>query len=480
MWPEDLQLHMASTDDPGDDMAAACDRGGRGWLLIGAPEDQTDQPGVVRGGAVYRASTTPRRTILERIPFDQTGNNNDTNGFQLDEKSGQWLGATVRSAGVNGSVLACAPRYVWYTATRNKREPVGTCFLSTAGFDDFMEVCPCRNNYETGHNKHGFCQFGFGADVSDDNTWLFIGAVGSWYWQGRMFAYGQDAATVATREGDLSDDDSYLGYSVITGEFTGDDKPDIAVGMPRGSNLTGRVVLYTAALVNLHNITGTQLGAYFGYSLAVADVDGDKLDDIIIGAPMFSDEENSANWEIGRVYIAYQNKKVSRNLLISRPVHRLLTTRRCVTPPLRIVVDTLGPQCSSFEADPPTALAQREAQEGRRPRPDKRWMRNTLRFSLPPAGSSLESNWLVLTVVVILPRLIQSVFEKLQSGERFWFSVGWHPEATTLGTLDGFFVDVFEGRRLWSWMSSKDGDCVRGCLRRTATVFVDVFEGRRL
>ena len=38
------------------------------------------------------------------------------------------------------------------------------------------------------------------------------------------------------------DDDSYLGYSVTTGEFNGDgDKLDVAVGMPRGANLTGKV-----------------------------------------------------------------------------------------------------------------------------------------------------------------------------------------------------------------------------------------------
>ena len=45
-----------------------------------------------------------------------------------------------------------------------------------------------------------------------------------------------------TEEGDPQDDDTYLGYSVTTGEFNGDgDRMDIAVGMPRGANLTGKV-----------------------------------------------------------------------------------------------------------------------------------------------------------------------------------------------------------------------------------------------
>lgn len=45
-----------------------------------------------------------------------------------------------------------------------------------------------------------------------------------------------------TAEGNPSDDDSYLGYSVATGDFNGDgDATDVAVGMPRGANLTGKV-----------------------------------------------------------------------------------------------------------------------------------------------------------------------------------------------------------------------------------------------
>ena len=38
------------------------------------------------------------------IPFDMTGNNNDT-GAPIDEKSNQWFGATVSSSGENGVVV---------------------------------------------------------------------------------------------------------------------------------------------------------------------------------------------------------------------------------------------------------------------------------------------------------------------------------------------------------------------------------------
>ena len=116
---------------------------------------------------------------------------------------------------------------------------------------------------------------------------------------------------ISTDEGSPNDDDSYLGYSVATGEFTGDETMDVAVGMPRGANLTGKVVLYNNNLTNLHNLTGDQIGAYFGYSIATCDINGDTLDDIIIGAPMWTDFTAMGKFETGRVFVVYQDKGVS-------------------------------------------------------------------------------------------------------------------------------------------------------------------------
>lgn len=74
-----------------------------------------------------------------------------------------------------------------------------------------------------------------------------------------------------------------------------------------------QVVVYSSELRNLHNITGEQIGAYFGYSLCVLDVDGDGLDDIVVGTPMYTDYQDTAmKIETGRVYVVYQNKKVRK------------------------------------------------------------------------------------------------------------------------------------------------------------------------
>ena len=72
-----------------------------------------------------------------------------------------------------------------------------------------------------------------------------------------------------------------------------------------------QVVLYNSNLTNLHNLTGDQIGAYFGYTIATCDINGDGLDDILIGAPMWTDFTLMGKFETGRVYVVYQDKNVS-------------------------------------------------------------------------------------------------------------------------------------------------------------------------
>ncbi|GFQ79834.1 integrin alpha-PS2, partial [Trichonephila clavata] len=69
-------------------------------------------------------------------------------------------------------------------------------------------------------------------------------------------------------------------------------------------------VLYSSLLRNLQNISGEQMGSYFGYSVCVSDVNGDGLDDIVVGAPFFTNlNSKESKYEEGRVYVHYQDKK---------------------------------------------------------------------------------------------------------------------------------------------------------------------------
>lgn len=74
-------------------------------------------------------------------------------------------------------------------------------------------------------------------------------------------------------------------------------------------------MLYTWELQNIKNISGSQIGAYFGYSIASGDIDGDGFDDVIVGAPMFT-RAKTDGFEHGRIYVIYQDKdRVSTRLI---------------------------------------------------------------------------------------------------------------------------------------------------------------------
>lgn len=69
-----------------------------------------------------------------------------------------------------------------------------------------------------------------------------------------------------------------------------------------------QVLLFSWDLTNYKNITASeQIGSYFGYSVTAADVNGDGRLDIVVGAPMHTVTNNEGKYDVGRVYVFYQN-----------------------------------------------------------------------------------------------------------------------------------------------------------------------------
>lgn len=60
-------------------------------------------------------------------------------------------------------------------------------------------------------------------------------------------------------------------------------------------------------------IFGTQFGSYFGSVLASADVNGDGLQELIIGAPFYNTRYSSDSFDEGCVFI-YTNKGTTRRV----------------------------------------------------------------------------------------------------------------------------------------------------------------------
>ncbi|KPP56743.1 hypothetical protein Z043_125607 [Scleropages formosus] len=109
-------------------------------VLIGAPKANTSASAVVERGAVY-SCPWQSSAACRQIPFDTTDDRTNPEGLQMEFKSNQWFGATVRSDGEH--ILACAPLYQWSTFGYVEREPVGTCFIKKGG--TIVEYSPCRS-----------------------------------------------------------------------------------------------------------------------------------------------------------------------------------------------------------------------------------------------------------------------------------------------------------------------------------------------
>ncbi|XP_029007315.1 integrin alpha-5-like isoform X2 [Betta splendens] len=302
--------------------------------LIGAPKANTSQPSITEGGGVYLCSWS--QTNCSIINFDQQGDRffsiNDVD-TQVEFKSNQWFGATVRSHG--NSVLACAPRYYWRTEHDTPFADVtGTCYLSVDAFRTFVEFAPCRTERH-GPAGQGYCQGGFSADFTKDGR-VVLGGPGSFYWQGQLISATTEeivkayypsyfllsvTGQIQTQPVQGNYDDSYLGYSLAGGEFSGDEQEDFITGVPKGLMLYGFVsILDGRDLKSLLNLTGEQMGSYFGYAVAVTDINNDGLDDLVVGAPMFMRQGSSGRLEeLGKVYVYLQ-----RGPLLLEPSQRHL------------------------------------------------------------------------------------------------------------------------------------------------------------
>uniref|UniRef100_A0A3B4F9F6 Integrin alpha-5-like n=1 Tax=Pundamilia nyererei TaxID=303518 RepID=A0A3B4F9F6_9CICH len=250
-------------------------------ILIGAPKANTSQPNVTEGGAVYMCPWSQNNCTI--ISFDKQGDRyfyiNDVN-TQVEFKSHQWFGATVRAHG--SSVLACAPRYYWRTEHDIPFSDVtGTCYLAVDNLKRFVEFAPCRTERH-GPAGQGYCQGGFSADFTKDGR-VVLGGPGSFYWQGQLISATTEeivkayypayfllsvAGQIQTRQVQGSYDDSYLGK-------------EAPLPFPMGS--------------------------YFGYAVATTDINSDGLDDLVVGAPLFMHRgSNGRLEELGKVYVYLQ------------------------------------------------------------------------------------------------------------------------------------------------------------------------------
>uniref|UniRef100_A0A665TPC3 Uncharacterized protein n=1 Tax=Echeneis naucrates TaxID=173247 RepID=A0A665TPC3_ECHNA len=268
-------------------------------VLVGAPKANTSQPGIVEAGAVYYCPWPGLPDSCRQIPFDNSNNRMmKVNGTRepVEFKSHQWFGASVRTH--KGKVVACAPLYHWRTVKLSReKEPVGTCYVAVQNFSAYAEYSPCRTS-DPDPEGQGFCQAGFSVDFTKEGR-LVVGGPGSFYWQGQVVTAGiaeilngyslkailrKVPGEKQTRAAADTHDDNTNSSHVLFFCF-----PELIAGVPRGAQNFG------------------YMASYFGYSVAVTDLNGDGMDDVLVGAPLYMEREmESKPREVGRVYLYLQ------------------------------------------------------------------------------------------------------------------------------------------------------------------------------
>uniref|UniRef100_A0A8B9C6U8 Integrin subunit alpha 3 n=1 Tax=Anser brachyrhynchus TaxID=132585 RepID=A0A8B9C6U8_9AVES len=226
-----------------------------------------------------------------------------------------WLGVTVASQRQPaGRVLACAHRYtrVLWSGSEDQRRMVGRCYVR--GNDLRLNL---SDEWQTYHNEMcnsnvdaeetGMCQMGTSAGFTSNI--IYFGAPGAYNWQGTNYMLKRETW-------DLHDfsypneknGNTYIGYTAEVGSgVLQEDAVTVVAGAPRYQH-TGAVYLLSTSPQNTLEkssvLRGHQVGSYFGSAVALADLNNDGWQDLVVGAPYYFQRKQ----EVGGAVYVYMNE----------------------------------------------------------------------------------------------------------------------------------------------------------------------------
>nr|XP_012151781.1 PREDICTED: integrin alpha-9-like isoform X1 [Megachile rotundata] len=289
---------------------------GTSWLFVGAPKGNystsfyTIEPGIVYRCEIENAKCQEiRPQIIENEEEHITQLGMD----MLIKKQRGWFGSAMSIDKSNKILTVCAPRTIVTifnpSADVNLDTMQGMCYSGIVSSnsltieDKDLQFHDFKSKFWY-NPLHGFTVHY--ASMKNKEKERYVTRISRIVGEPKHENYGTvDVLHLNRRmtiELPLSDELSQFGYSVESGYFFRRDQLLYVSGAP-GWHYVGQVgIINPANGMIVARFQGTTIGEFFGASLAVGDLNNDSLDDLLIGAPYWGEDN-------GKVYVYFGTSK---------------------------------------------------------------------------------------------------------------------------------------------------------------------------
>jgi ankyrin repeat protein len=186
----------------------------------------------------------------------------------------------------------------------------GRAYLYYGNTKELMDTSADLIFIPEGPGRHRFGSLISCGDVDNDGYGDIV--IGNFAWQGRAYLYYGASKSNMDAKADVvfkaqSKGNECFGFPIVCADQNRDGYDDIVIGARRYNNTQGRAYLFYGNSKESMNanpdmvFNGEVEGGSYGFQEVSGDIDGDKLNDLIIGA-------NFYRRQTGRVYVYWGNE----------------------------------------------------------------------------------------------------------------------------------------------------------------------------